>query len=114
MYGTSKTCGYIPDKRREVSLKLDLLLTRDSFELYMRNKRFENEEITLSLEPQDIPAPSFSTVTGRTFEFYFPKVEFDIPKIEKPADSYVKLSLEGKALCSDISSLDDEMTLTIK
>jgi hypothetical protein len=114
LYGTSKICGYIPDKRRSVSVKLDVLLNKDNFAFYARNKKFTAEDITITLEPQDIPAPSFSSSDALTFEFKMPRVEFNIPPIEQPGDKYVTLSLEGVALASDINSLDDELVLTIK
>jgi len=114
IYGTNKICGYIPDKRRSVTLKVDVLLNKNNFSFYMRNKKFVAENVTLTLEPNDIPAPSFASSVGRTFEFNLPKVEFNIPSIENPGDSYVTLSLEGVALATSTNSLDDEMTLTIK
>lgn len=114
IYGTSKTCGYIPDKRRNVSVKVDLLLNQDNFLVYMRNKQFIAENVTIKLEPQDIPSPSYQTTVGRTFEFNFPKVEFNIPALEQPADGYVKLSLEGTAMATDLNNVDNEATLTIK
>lgn len=114
IYGTSRICGYIPDKRRSVSVKLEVLLNRDNFAFYMRNKQFIAEDVTITLEPQDIPAPAFTSSTGRTFEFHMPRVEFNIPPIEQPGDKYVTLSLEGVALASDNSTTDDELVLTIK
>lgn len=114
LYGTSKICGYIPDKRRNVGVKLGMLLDLDTFNRYMRAKKFTAEELQITLEPQDIPAPSFTSSTGRTFQFDFPKVEFNIPKLEAPADKYVVLSLEGVALATGMDALDSEMTLTIK
>jgi hypothetical protein len=114
IYWTSRICGYIPDKRREVSVKLELLLNKDNFTFFMRNKRFAAENITLTLEPQDIPAPSFDSSTGRTFKFEMPRVEFNIPPIEQPGDAYVTLSLEGKAMALGIDDLDTELTLTIQ
>lgn len=114
VYGTNKICGYIPDKRRSVSVKLDVLLNKDNFSFYMRNKKFVAEDITITLEPNNIPAPSFDTSVGRTFEFRMPKVEFNIPPIENPSDTYVTLSLEGVAMAVDSNTLDSEVTLTIK
>ena len=114
VYGTNKICGYIPDKRRSVTVKLDVLLNKDNFSFYMRNKKFVAEDITITLEPNDIPAPSFATSLGRTFEFKMPKVEFSIPPIENPSDTYVTLSLEGVALAVDSNTLDSEVTLVIK
>ena len=114
IYGTDAICGYLPDKRRAVSVKVDILLNKDNFAFYMRNKRFVQEDLTITLEPQSIPSPVFTTSVGRTFEFKMPKVEFDIPSIEQPADGTVTLSLEGMALGSDINNTDDELVLTIK
>jgi hypothetical protein len=114
IYGTGKMCGFIPDKRREVSVSLELLLSKETLSFYMRNKCFIAEDITITLEPQDICGPAYASSTGRTFEFHFPKVEFNIPPIENPADTYVTLALEGKALAPDSNSLDEEFTLTIK
>ena len=114
LYGTSRMCGFIPDKRRSVEVKLDLILSRANLEFYARNKCFVAEEVTLTLEPQDICAPAYASSVGRTFEFYMPKVEFNIPAIENPTDSYVTLSLEGIALAPSSANLDEEYTLTIK
>jgi len=114
IYGTGKMCGFVPDKRREVMLNLELLLNKDNLSFYMRNKCFIAEDITITLEPQDICGPAYSSSLGRTFEFHFPKVEFNIPPIENPADAYVTLALEGKALAPSGSQLDEEFTLTIK
>lgn len=114
VYGTDKICGFLPDKRREVSVKIEVLLNKDTLSFYMRNKQFVAEELTITLEPQRIPGPAFSSSAGRTFEFHFPKVEFNIPAIENPADSYVTLSLEGIALAPSANQLDEEFTLTIK
>ena len=114
LYGTNKICGYIPDKRRSVAIKVDILLNKNNFSFYMRNKKFVAEAVTLTLEPNDIPAPSFDSAVGRTFEFSLPKVEFNIPPIENPGDSFVTLSLEGVALATSTNTLDDEMTLTLK
>lgn len=114
LYGTDKICGFIPDKRREVSVKIEVLLNKDTLSFYMRNKQFVAEDMTITLEPQRIPGPAFTDSTGRTFEFHLPKVEFNIPAIENPADSYVTLSLEGIALAPSSNNLDEEFTLTIK
>ena len=113
-YGTSKICGYIPDKRRNVGVKLDVLLNKDNFSFYMRSKKFTAEEITITLEPQDIPSPSFDSSVGRTLKFYMPRVEFNIPPIENPGDQYVTLSLEGVAMAESMDNLDSELTLTIE
>ena len=114
IYGTSRICGYIPDKRRNVGVKIEVLLNRDNFAFYMRNKQFVAEDMTITLEPQDIPAPMFSSSAGRTFKFHMPRVEFNIPPIEQPGDKYVTLSLEGFAMASDNSTTDDELVLTIE
>jgi hypothetical protein len=114
LYGTDKICGFIPDKRREVSVKLEVLLNKDTLSFYMRNKQFVAEDVTITLEPQRIPGPAFTTSVGRTWEFRMPKVEFNIPPIENPADSYVTLSLEGIALAPSSNNLDEEFVLTIK
>jgi hypothetical protein len=114
IYGKDKICGFIPDKRREVSLKLEVLLNKDTLSFYMRNKQFIAEDVTITLEPQRIPGPAFNTSQGRTWEFHLPKVEFNIPPIENPSDSYVTLSLEGIALAPSSNELDEEFTLTIK
>lgn len=113
IYGTDKPCGYpIADKRREVSIKLDILLTKDNYEFYQRNKQFIADSLEITLAPQEIPAP-VNSATGRTFKFTFGKVEFNIPQIEQPGDSYVKLTLEGVALATDVNTVNDEMTLEI-
>lgn len=114
IYGTGKICGFIPDKRREVSVSLELLLNKDTLSFYMRNKCFIAEDITITLEPQDICGPAYASSVGRTWEFYFPKVEFNIPSIENPADAFVTLALEGKALAPSSNNLDEEFTLTLK
>lgn len=114
LYGTSKICGYIPDKRRSVGIKIGMLLDIETFERYMRAKQFIAENVSITLEPQDIPAPSFSSIVGRTFKFDMPRVEFNIPKLEAPADKYVMLSLEGFAMATDTDNLDTELTLTIQ
>lgn len=114
LYGTSKMQGYIPDKRRAVSVKVDMLLNKDNFAFFMKMKKLEAQDLTIKLEPQDIPAPEFASSVGRTFTFHMPRVEFNIPPIEQPADGYVTLSLEGVAMASSLNSLDDELTLTIE
>lgn len=114
LYGTDKICGFIPDKRREVMVKLEVLLNKDTLSFYMRNKQFVAENLTITLEPQRIPGPAFTSSTGRTFKFELPKVEFNIPPIANEADSYVTLSLEGKALAPSSNDLDEEFTLTIE
>lgn len=114
LYGTDKICGFIPDKRREVMVKLEVLLNKDTLSFYMRNKQFVAEDLTITLEPQRIPGPAFTSSVGRTWEFKFPKVEFNIPPIANEADAYVTLSLEGKALAPSSNDLDEEFTLTIK
>lgn len=114
IYGTDKLQGFIPDKRREVSVKIEVLLDKDTLSFYMRNKQFVAEDLTITLEPQRIPGPAFTTSAGRTFEFKLPKCEFNIPPIENGSDAYVTLVLEGKALATSSDSLDDEFVLTIK
>jgi hypothetical protein len=114
VYGTSKITGYVPDKRRAISVKLEVLLNKDNFVFYVRNKQFVAEDITITLEPQDIPAPLFTSSLGRTFEFHMPRVEFNIPSIDQPGDKYVTLALEGVAMASDVNNLDTELTLTIR
>lgn len=111
-YGTDSACGFIADKRREVSLKLDILLTKANFDFYQKNKSFISDAVTIVLAPQEIPAP-INSATGRTFTFKFAKVEFNVPQIEQPADGYVKLSLEGVALAADINSVNNEFSLEI-
>lgn len=112
VYGTDAICGFIADKRRDVSVKLDILLTKDNFDFYQANKRFVADNLTIVLAPQEIPAP-INAAAGRTFTFTFPRVEFNIPQIEQPGDSYIKLTLEGVALAADINTPNGEMTLTI-
>lgn len=113
-FGKSKICGYIADKRRAVSLKLELILNSDNQLIYMRNKQFVAEDVEILLQPQDIPAPAFTTTVGRTYKFNLPKVEFNVPPLEAPADSYMRLVLEGVALATDINTVDNEVTLTIE
>ena len=112
IYGTDSNCGYIADKRREVTVKLDVLLTQDNYEFYVQNKTFVADSVDIVLAPQEIPAP-INAAAGRTFTFSFAKVEFDVPTLEQPGDSYVKLTLEGRALATDINTVNDEFTLTI-
>lgn len=114
LYGTSRICGYLPDKRRTIGVKLEMLLNKSNYAFYMRNKQFIAEDITITLEPQDIPAPMLTSSLGRTFEFKMPRVEFNIPPIEQPGDKYVTLTLEGTALAPDMNHLDEELTLTIR
>jgi len=114
LYGTSKNKGYLPDKRRTVTLKCEVLLNKDNFVHFMRSKQFIAEDVTLTLEPQDIPAPSYTSGVGRTFEWKMPKVEFNIPEIEQPGDSYVSLALEGTCMATSKNALDTEITLTIR
>lgn len=112
LYGTSQICGFVADKRRNVGVKLEVLLTKDNFAFYMNNKQFLADDVTITLAPQDIPAP-INSATGRTWKFRFPRVEFNVPSIEQPADGYVKLTLEGVAMATDANTLDTEMTLEI-
>jgi hypothetical protein len=112
VYGTDSICGFIADKRREVSLKFDILLTKDNFDFYQRNKNFIADNVEIVLAPQEIPAP-INAAAGRTFRFKFPKVEFNIPQIEQPGDSFVKLTLEGVALAQSVNSNNNEFTLEI-
>lgn len=112
IYGTDSICGFVADKRREVSLKFDILLSKDNFEFYMNNKRFAADNVTIELDPQVIPAP-INAQAGRRFKFVFPRVEFDTPNIEMPGDSYIKLSLQGHALSTDINSPNAEVRLEI-
>lgn len=112
VYGTDSICGFIADKRREVGLKFDILLTKDNFDFYQRNKNFIADSVEISLAPQAIPAP-INAAAGRTFRFKFNKVEFNIPQIDQPGDSYVKLSLEGVALAQSVNSNNNEFSLEI-
>ncbi len=112
IYGTDSICGFISDKRRDVHLKFDILLTKDNFDFYQKNKNFIADSVEIVLAPQEIQAP-INAADGRTFTFNFGKVEFNIPQIEFPGDSYVKLTLEGVALGTDINTVNDEFTLTI-
>lgn len=112
IFGTDSNCGYVADKRREVSLKLDVLLTQDNYEFYVQNKTFVADSVDIVLAPQEIPAP-INAAAGRSFTFRFSKVEFDIPTLEQPGDSYVKLTLEGKALAADINTPNGEFELEI-
>jgi hypothetical protein len=112
LYGTSKICGYIPDKRRSVSVKLEVLLSQKNFDFYMNNKKFLADNLTITLAPSDIPSP-MDSATGRTVSFKFPKVEFNVPNLEQPSDGYVKLTLEGTAMAVDANTLNTEMTLEI-
>jgi len=114
IYGTSRICGFVPDKRREVGLNFELLLDKNNLRFYMRNKCFVAEDITLTLEPQDICGPAVADGTGQIFEWKIPKAEFNIPPIEQPSDAFVTLSLEGIALAPSANQLDEEMTLTIR
>lgn len=111
-YGTSKICGFIADKRRAVAIKMDVLLTKDNFEFYTKNKSFVADNLTIVLEPQDIPSP-INAAQGRTLTFNMPKVEFNVPNLEQPADGFIKLSLEGICLAQDIDNTNTELTLTI-
>lgn len=111
-YGTDSACGFIADKRREVSLKLSILLTKSNFDFYQKNKQFIADAVTITLAPQEIPAP-INSALGRTLTFKFSKVEFNVPGIEQPSDGYVKLDLEGVALAADINSVNNEFSLEI-
>lgn len=112
-YGTSTICGFVADKRRDVSVKLDILLTKDNFEFYSTYKTFLVENLVITLAPQDIPSPATSDGTGKTLTITFPRVEFNVPSLEQPSDGFVKLSLEGTALSTDINTQGAEMTLEI-
>lgn len=112
IYGTDTICGFMADKRRDVSIKLDILLTKDNFDFYQRNKNFTADSLTITLAPQEIPAP-INAAAGRTMTFRFGKVEFNIPQIEQPGDSFVKITLEGVALATDINTVNDEFELEI-
>lgn len=112
-YGKSTICGFTSDKRRDVSVKLDILLTKDNFEFYSTYKTFLVENLVITLAPQDIPSPAVSDATGRTITLTFPRVEFNVPSLEQPSDGFVKLSLEGTALSTDINTQGAEMTLEI-
>jgi hypothetical protein len=112
IYGTDTSQGFIADKRRDLTLKLEVLLTKDNFDFYQKNKNFIADSVEIDLAPQQIPSPINSPV-GRTFKFKFAKVEFKIPAIEQPADGYIKLTLEGIALASSINSPNDEFSLEI-
>jgi hypothetical protein len=111
-YGKADAQGFIADKRREVSLKLEVLLTKSNFDFYQKNKNFIADSVTLTLAPQDIPAP-INAALGRTHTFRFGKVEFNVPAIEQGGDSFVKISLEGVALATDINSVNNEFELEI-
>lgn len=112
VYGTDSLCGYVADKRRQVTLKLEVLVTLSNYEMYVKNKTFEADSVEITLAPQEIPAP-INAAAGRTFTFRFAKVEFDIPTLDQPGDSYIKLSLEGVALAADINTPNGEMELEI-
>lgn len=112
IYGTDSICGFIADKRRDVSVKLDILLTKDNYDFYQRNKNFIADSLTITLAPQEIPAP-INAADARTFTFRFGKIEFNIPQIEQSGDSFVKLSIEGVALASDLDNANTEMELEI-
>ncbi len=112
VYGTDSICGFIADKRREVGLKFDILLTKDNFDFYQRNKNFIADQVEIVLAPQEIPAP-INAAAGRTMRFKFDKVEFNIPAIEQPGDSYVKLTLEGVALAQSVNDNNNEFSLEI-
>lgn len=112
VYGRAESCGVIADKRRDVSLKLDILLTKDNFDFYQRNKSFIADSVVITLAPQDIQGPINSPV-GRTFTFRFPRVEFNIPQIEQPGDSFVKLTLEGVALATSVNTGNNEFQMEI-
>jgi hypothetical protein len=112
VYGKGESCGFIADKRRDVSLKLDILLTKSNYDFYQRNKNFIADSVLITLAPQDLPAPILPSL-GRTYTFRFQRVEFNIPQIEQPGDSYVKLTLEGVALATDINTGNNEFELEI-
>ncbi len=112
-YGKSTICGYVADKRREVAVTLDILLTKENFEFYSKYKTFVADDLTIVLQPQDIPAPAVADDAGRTFTWHMGRVEFDIPKLESPSDGFIKLSLSGVALATDVNNINDEITLTI-
>jgi hypothetical protein len=111
-YGNDTSCGFIADKRRDVNLKLEILLTKSNFDFYQRNKSFIADSVTIVLQPQLIPAP-INSPTGRTMTFHFNKVEFNVPQIEMPADGFVKLTLEGVALATGTNTVNNEVSLTI-
>lgn len=111
-YGTDKSCGFIADKRREVTVKLDILLTKDNFPFYQANKSFVADSIEITLEPQEIPAP-INAAPGRRVKFTMGRVEFAVPQVDQPGDSFVKLTLEGVAMATDIDNVNDEIQLEI-
>jgi hypothetical protein len=111
-YGRAESCGFIADKRRDVSLKLDILLTKANYDFYQRNQNFIADSVTITLAPQDIQGPILAAL-GRTYTFRFQRVEFNIPAIEQPSDGFVKLSLEGVALATDINTGNNEFELEI-
>lgn len=108
IFGTDKICGYLNDQRREVSISMELEMDASVYEIYRKAKKFETADIKLRLKPNN-----GDSAVGRTFTFHMPKVEFDIPAVEFPADGVVVLSFEGMALSSDPATPNDEMTLTV-
>lgn len=112
-YGTSKITGFLADKRREVSVKLEILLTKDNVDFYTTNKVFTADGLTITLEPQDIPAPAVSDGDARTFTFSMPRVEFNVSALEQPSDGPIKLTLEGTCLSTDTETQGAELSLEI-
>ncbi len=112
IYGTASNQGFIAGKRRDISLKLEILLTKDNYDFYQNNTNFTTDSFVIELAPQDIPAP-INAALGRTFKFTFGKVEFKVPQIEQPADGHIKLTLEGVALATDINTTETEFSLEI-
>ncbi len=108
IFGTDKICGFRNDKRREVMISMEIELDSSTYELYRKSKRFELADVKIRLFPNN-----GDDAVGRTFTFHLPRVEFNVPAIEFPADGVVTLSFEGRALSSGPQTPNDEMTLTV-
>ena len=95
-YGADGNRGRVVGGRAEITIDLDVMLSNSQAQQIMQARRFEAKNILVKL----------GDPTGRHLRFIFPRVLFAVPDVELPDEGSVPLKLAGKALQSNVGSLD--------
>jgi len=95
-YGTDSNQGFIDGSRQEISVSLTLNLTVAEVRKIQLMKDFQTFDILIKV----------GSLTGQRMEIKVPRVIFNIPSIELPADGAVSLTFEGRALQTETGAMD--------
>ena len=95
-YGADSNVGFVDGSRQEITCNLTLNLTVEEMRRIQQMKDFETFNVLIRVGGE----------SGQRMEIKMPRVIFNIPSLELPAEGAVSLSFEGRALQTETGAMD--------